>query len=45
MRNLYSHQDGFGDLDIWMVDPTIIPATRAAAGGEKKARTNRQVIA
>ena len=34
-------QDGFIDLDTWMVDSTTIRATRAAAGGGKKgARTN-----
>ncbi len=39
--HLQLRQDGFIDLDTWMVDSTTIRTTRAAAGGGKKgARTN-----
>lgn len=34
--HLRLRQDGFIDLDTWMVDSTTIRATRAAAGGGKK---------
>ena len=41
LLHLRLRQDGFIDLDTWMVDSTIIRATRAAAGGGKKGgRTN-----
>ncbi|KPW58339.1 ISPS1a [Pseudomonas syringae pv. berberidis] len=43
MRHLYLRlrEDGFIDLDTWMVDSTSIRATRAANGaGKKGARRN-----
>lgn len=40
--HLKLRQDGYLDLDTWMIDSTMIRATRAASGGGKKGvRTNR----
>lgn len=43
--HLKLRQDGYLDLDTWMIDSTTIRATRAASGGGKKgARTNREIM-
>ena len=34
--HLKLREDGYMDLDTWMVDSTSIRATRSAAGGSKK---------
>ena len=40
--HLKLRQDGYLELDTWMIDSTTIRTTRAASGGGKKgARTNR----
>ncbi len=41
--HLKFRQDSY--LDTWMIDSTMIRATRAASGGGKKgARTNREIM-
>lgn len=42
--HLKLRQDGYLGLDTWMIDSTTIRATRAAAGGGKKARTNHEIM-